>query len=56
MLLACLISFLRRYVAQVAVVNGLEPLMRSLTDSQLAEQTLKFRDILARNTHRLVWL
>uniref|UniRef100_A0A383VIS3 chloroplast protein-transporting ATPase n=1 Tax=Tetradesmus obliquus TaxID=3088 RepID=A0A383VIS3_TETOB len=44
---------LQRYVSQVAVVNALEPLMRSLTDSQLAEQTLRFRDILARNTHRL---
>jgi hypothetical protein len=43
-----------RYVSQVATVNALEPAMCSLTDSQLAEQTLRFRDILARNTHRFV--
>lgn len=42
-----------RYVQQVAAINALEPLMRSLTDSQLAEQTLRFRDILMKNTDRI---
>lgn len=27
--------------------------MRSLTDSQLADQTLRFRDILIKNAHRI---
>jgi hypothetical protein len=41
-----------RYVAQVAQINALEPSLRSLTDSELAEQTLRFKAALERNRHR----
>eukprot|EP00879_Flechtneria_rotunda_P006052 GHRR01006365.1.p1 GENE.GHRR01006365.1~~GHRR01006365.1.p1 ORF type:complete len:696 (+),score=226.05 GHRR01006365.1:193-2088(+) len=44
---------LHRYVQQVAAINALEPAMRAMTDTQLAEQTLKFRDFMATNAHRL---
>jgi preprotein translocase subunit SecA len=44
-----------RYVAQVAKINALEPQLRALTDSQLAEQTLLFRERLQANTHRWGW-
>lgn len=44
---------MRRYVAQVAQINALEPSLRALTDDELAEQTLRFKAALARNRHRM---
>jgi len=41
-----------RYVAQVAQINALEPSLRALTDTELAEQTLRFKAALERNRHR----
>ncbi len=39
-------------MAQVAQINALEPSIRAMTDADLAEQTLRFRAALERNTHR----
>ncbi|KAF8056768.1 secA [Scenedesmus sp. PABB004] len=44
---------LQRYVRAVTAINALEPGLRALSDAQLAAQTLRFRDALSRNTHRL---
>jgi preprotein translocase subunit SecA len=38
---------------QVAAINELEPAMRELSDGQLAAQTLRFRELLARNRQRI---